>query len=974
MKKQLFTATLMILMSLLVNAQYKVSLSDIVRKQLNNNSLFSTNNQNNNETYIISDSYSDKNSGIIHTYLQQTFNGIKIFNSIKSLAIRNDSIIYQSGNFINYTSNTEKSQAIQANSAIEIAALNLALPKVSQLTQIQNNFSTENKILFNPANIAKQNITAELVWIPIDSTKSLRLAWNISIDVLSSPDFWLVSVDANEGTIIGKSNYTIYENTPSNQYTLEESDIDNFLLDKSTFFNNKKNGGAPVNITGNFNVIPFPTENRFIGSIASVSNPWTITGTNNANTYGWNYDGSNSYAYTRGNNVYAYVDSAGLDKPGFPANSSTQLPPLSFNASPDFTTQPSTPINREFSSTNLFYWNNMMHDVFYQYGFDEAAGNFQQNNMGRGGIGGDYVKAESQYGNGTGKYVNNANFTTPADGLNGIMRMYLYNPIFGNLTIHTPSTLAGIDTFREGKVSPYNYLRKTGTITGQLVYFNDDAAGTVHNACVAPTNNVSGKIVFIYSTGCNYTVKIKNAQNAGAIAVLVGRYNGPSVAMGGTDSTITIPAVMVSTTDGNKIAASLSKKDSVSITLASGVYFDGAIDNSINTHEYTHGISNRLTGGPSNSTCLSNQEEGGEGWSDYVGAMMTTNWANTKLSDSGMVKTHASYADNQTPGGLGGRTYPYTTNMTIDPHTYADVANPTYAGEVHYIGEVWCSVLWDMTWNIIKQEGTINPKIYDVANGGGNVIALQLMINGLKLQPCSPGFLDARDAILAADSILFNYKHKCAIWSAFARRGMGFSAIQGSSNSTTDQVAAFDVPNCTLPLQLISFTVSASNNQIILNWNTAAEYNTQSFIIQVSSNGTEWKNLDTVLSKNGTSENNYAYLDKQPLLGNNYFRLIMTNKDGSFSLSNIANVNFYEKYSSKIYPNPANNSLFVQLHNITIPKVILQISDVTGKVLIEQTVENQNKVATVDVSNLAKGSYILTIKGDKEVQRFFIKD
>jgi len=65
---------------------------------------------------------------------------------------------------------------------------------------------------------------------------------------------------------------------------------------------------------------------------------------------------------------------------------------------------------------------------------------------------------------------------------------------------------------------------------------------------------------------------------------------------------------------------------------------------------------------------------------------------------------------------------------------------------------------------------------------------------GLKLQPCSPGFLDSRDAILAADDLLYNGKHKCVIWNAFARRGMGYSAKQGASSSTTDQTTAFDVP------------------------------------------------------------------------------------------------------------------------------------------------------------------------------------
>src|SRR5690554_7972766 len=74
--------------------------------------------------------------------------------------------------------------------------------------------------------------------------------------------------------------------------------------------------------------------------------------------------------------------------------------------------------------THLFYMNNVLHDVFYKYGFDEASGNFQQNNYGRGGNAGDFVIADAQDGNG----MNNANFSTGPDGVKGRMQMYLWSP------------------------------------------------------------------------------------------------------------------------------------------------------------------------------------------------------------------------------------------------------------------------------------------------------------------------------------------------------------------------------------------------------------------------------------------------------------------------------------------------------------------------------------------------------------------
>ena len=71
---------------------------------------------------------------------------------------------------------------------------------------------------------------------------------------------------------------------------------------------------------------------------------------------------------------------------------------------------------------NLFYLNNVIHDILYRHGFDEAAGNFQANNFGKGGRGGDPVQAEAQDGGGT----DNANFATPRDGRTPRMQMYLW--------------------------------------------------------------------------------------------------------------------------------------------------------------------------------------------------------------------------------------------------------------------------------------------------------------------------------------------------------------------------------------------------------------------------------------------------------------------------------------------------------------------------------------------------------------------
>ena len=83
----------------------------------------------------------------------------------------------------------------------------------------------------------------------------------------------------------------------------------------------------------------------------------------------------------------------------------------------------------------------------------------------------------------------------------------------------------------------------------------------------------------------------------------------------------------------------------------------------------------------------------------------------------------------------------------------------------------------------------------DLYNGtAGNDRALGLVIEAMKSTPCSPGFVDARNAILEADRILYGGADQALIWAAFARRGLGFSADQGDPDDRTDQVEAFDLP------------------------------------------------------------------------------------------------------------------------------------------------------------------------------------
>ncbi len=124
---------------------------------------------------------------------------------------------------------------------------------------------------------------------------------------------------------------------------------------------------------------------------------------------------------TIGNNVDAYLDrdnNNAADTGGRPVSSTK-----TFEYTADLAQAPTLSVNQMAAVTNLFYLNNVIHDKLYRHGFNEAAGNFQTNNFGKGGAGNDAVLAEAQDGGGT----NNANFATPADGSRPRMQMYIWN-------------------------------------------------------------------------------------------------------------------------------------------------------------------------------------------------------------------------------------------------------------------------------------------------------------------------------------------------------------------------------------------------------------------------------------------------------------------------------------------------------------------------------------------------------------------
>ncbi|MAD82212.1 MAG: hypothetical protein CL912_04555 [Deltaproteobacteria bacterium] len=376
------------------------------------------------------------------------------------------------------------------------------------------------------------------------------------------------------------------------------------------------------------------------GSRTIETDPWDLK----ASEFTWHGTGFTTFNTTRGNNGNAQANWEG--DAAFINDYRPYEEDLAFEYDLDLNAaDPKTYANA--SVAQLFYTSNMYHDLLYVLGFNEVAGNFQSNNNGKGGLGGDPVTLNAQDGSG----VNNANFATPIDGQVPRMRMYIWN----------------------------------------------------------------------------YTLPLR----------------------------------------------------------------DCSFDAGVVIHEYTHGLSNRLTGGALNGGCLGTTEGGGmgEGWSDFMAIAIHMKTSDTRDTDYPMGDWVRAR-----PSGI--RTYLYSTSKETNPMIYSTANNSTL---VHFIGTIWATMLYEVMWNLIDEYGITDDRQPKFVNGvptDGRFLAMQLVVDGMKLQPCRPNFINARDAILDADKALTGGKNQCLIWKAFAKRGLGADAKRSADPTDhLSRVDSFNLPN-----------------------------------------------------------------------------------------------------------------------------------------------------------------------------------
>ncbi|MFN4082251.1 MAG: M36 family metallopeptidase [Bacteroidia bacterium] len=811
-----------------------------------------------NSNYLISHNHTDK-KGITHIYLKQTYNGLEVFNTPASLHVANGIIVNKTGEFYNLS---QLSKTLQ--------------PQIDMLTAISN-AAKDKQMVFNQASFKNAGIEngKNIVVSPETSTEKifakqgylyengiLKPTWQVEIYQDATNDWWCIYIDGINGLKISENSYTSH--CSLNEIVTSSSNSFSFIFDDEP----KQEIILRKNGTPQYKAWSLPYESPRKGQRKMISN----ADDNEASPFGWH--DTNGVAgpdlfITRGNNVFAKEDTAARNL--ITGYSSPADANFTFDFFYDENARPSENLNAAI--TNLFVWNNYIHDIMYLHGFDEASGNFQYKNYTGQGLGNDVVMAEAQDGSGT----SNANFSSPVDGTSGRMQMYLW-PVGTTsnnfLTVIYPSSLA--KAYLSPQTTQFGSRIGSTPITAKLILYKDTNA-TTSLACVLPSNanELLGNIALIDRGTCNFTNKVLAAQQAGAIAaVVINNQTGNPTAMTGSNSQITIPSVMVSQTDGNAFKAALAT-DSIVVTLIdpnrNQKIYDSDFDNGVITHEYGHGVSIRLTGGAGNSSCLNNQEQPGEGWSDFFALALTTRKWESKSTARGI----GTYLINQDTNGLGIRPYRYSYNMSINPVTYNSIRTLSVP---HGVGFVFASVLYDIMWDLIDVYG-FDPDFY--RGKGGNNIAMQLVIDGLKLQKCQPGFMDCRDAILLADSLNYGFKHKELLWKAFARRGMGFSATQGATTSRTDGNEAFDLPPGLNPVGIAKGNVL--NNLVNVYPNPFAgqiniELSKDAYIYNIKVFNTEGK-LVNIKQVNKVSRNENINLDN--LQAGLYF-IEIESSDGKF--------------------------------------------------------------------------------------------
>lgn len=199
--------------------------------------------------------------------------------------------------------------------------------------------------------------------------------------------------------------------------------------------------------------------------------------------------------------------------------------------------------------------------------------------------------------------------------------------------------------------------------------------------------------------------------------------------------------------------------------------------------------------------------------------------------------------------------------------------------------------------------------------------------------------------------------------------GPGVIRVSGRANRA-DEIITYTItsvstggdwtcPSCVnnLPIELMAFKATPTMESVDLTWSTATEKNNDYFTIERSRDGLAFEAIHVQGGQgNSTSVFHYKTMDYSPLYGRSYYRLKQTDYDGRSTYSQIETVFFEARDFMDVYPNPAQDQLFIRGRDIS--QTTLTISNSLGQV-IDLVPQFENNELIYSISHLQRGTYFV---------------
>jgi hypothetical protein len=172
-----------------------------------------------------------------------------------------------------------------------------------------------------------------------------------------------------------------------------------------------------------------------------------------------------------------------------------------------------------------------------------------------------------------------------------------------------------------------------------------------------------------------------------------------------------------------------------------------------------------------------------------------------------------------------------------------------------------------------------------------------------------------------------------------------------------------------LPLQLLNFSAALSQSDVLLNWTTTNEINTQNFEVERSTDGRNFIAVGSVAAINTTTDHTYNYTDAGATLLSAtklYYRLKLVDNDSRYNHSKVVLLQLSKNNTVIVYPNPVNNITTISFSDKTLLNTAAVLNDMQGKKVQQFLIRNYQQ--QIDMSRLSKGMYLLKLEDGTAVK------